>query len=116
MIFVGLAALVLTIAISGTLWLVGKKTAAEQVEEMSFFLWFMLGMIPILAVSYSVLALFFYNTIGGWLGWPTLLLPWWHREGGENAVALSSWQVLCGLAAIYVVVTVWTWLSWHKPS
>jgi hypothetical protein len=109
-------ALVLALTVSGILQLVGKKMSAEQAEHMHFFLFFALWMIPILALAYFVIALFIYNSTVGWFGWPKLLLPWWPRGAGEErAVALSSWQTLGGLAAIYIAVTVWSWFSFGKP-
>jgi hypothetical protein len=80
---------------------------------MFFFL--SIGIVPLVVLAYSVLALMIYNAAAGWLGWPQLWMPWWQLDE-QRVIALSPWQLIGGLAATYITVATWLWFRWDKPS
>lgn len=105
---VSLIALALVISIAAIFKLLGKKLRPETMEEIHLLFVLTVFAFPIIAAIYGGLALFIYNVIARWSGWPQLSLPWWPAEPGESAAAVP-WYMIPGWLGGFTVAIALIW-------
>jgi hypothetical protein len=102
-VLIDLLGLVLAIATVCILWYVVKKTFPDEVEDLQFFLTFIIVAVPFVMLVCFGVAIINYDVIAARSGWP-LLLP----------LDSPLWPVIVGPAAFYIGQTMWLWWDWHK--
>jgi tungstate transport system substrate-binding protein len=102
-VLIELLALVVAIATVSILWYVVKKAFPDEVEDLQFFLTFILVAVPFVMLVCFGLAVISYDVIAGRSGWP-LVLP----------LESLLWPPVVGVAAFYIGQTMWLWWDWRK--
>jgi tungstate transport system substrate-binding protein len=102
-VLIDLLALFLAIATVSILWYVVKKAFPDEVEDLQFFLTFILVAVPFVMLVCFGLAVISYDAIAGRSGWP-LVLP----------LESLLWPPVVGVAAFYIGQTMWLWWDWRK--
>jgi hypothetical protein len=100
---VDLVALVLAIATVSILWYVVKRAFPDEIEDLQFFLTFIIVVVPFVILIWFGMAVINYDVIAGRSGWPPIL-----------PLDKPLWSLLVGPAAFYIGQTMWLWWDWRK--
>jgi hypothetical protein len=98
-----LLAIFLAVVTVSILWYVAKRIFPDDVEDLQFFLTFIIVAVPFVMLVWFGLAVINYDVIAGRSGWP-LVLP----------LDTPLWPLIVGLAAFYIGQTMWLWWDWRK--
>ena len=101
-IFIAFVAIFLTVATVWILWYAAEKLLPDDVEQLQFFLTFIIVAVPFVILIYFGLDTIIDDTVATRVGWPT-------------ALPLGPWPEEIPIAVVvYIGLTVWLGLRWRK--